>query len=414
MAQVNYTSKRLNMINGEDEGEMPIQIVETLRDKIFKKCLEKQMKTDISLKEQKCRERNFVKGVSEDSITNNISGLITLNDLNTNIHLNNVKQILKSSGLDSKDINILLRENTCSSSNEAPIAEVKRLESILEQLNKRIDYVDQLSIGTESFNGAIELSRNEYEEECILTSSAISDKLTNCLVKMKPRNNCTIYNEKLTEKLHEIEKSLMSSVESVSESGNIMKKQKVNNVPNVTIKKTENPDSLWDVMNLPKVKTCEFKTNSNMKFEDHVYKCSEKKISKKTKIKETDLSKPFVMILDSSKLIPLNVINSRKICLNDIKQIEKFKNYNPGEINSTLYLKNLPNKMTSEEIASIFGHFECKNGPHINYRILSGRMRGQAFVAFAENKYAELAFQNCNGFIFKDKPIIIEYGKNVK
>ena len=46
-----------------------------------------------------------------------------------------------------------------------------------------------------------------------------------------------------------------------------------------------------------------------------------------------------------------------------------------------LYLKNLHPKVSEDDLAAVFGHFRARDGcPRV--RVLTGRMRGQAFVEF--------------------------------
>lgn len=50
-----------------------------------------------------------------------------------------------------------------------------------------------------------------------------------------------------------------------------------------------------------------------------------------------------------------------------------------------LYLKNLSSSVTEADLISLFGRYEQLNGDKIVYRLLSGRMHGQAFVTFTGN-----------------------------
>jgi RNA recognition motif-containing protein len=48
-----------------------------------------------------------------------------------------------------------------------------------------------------------------------------------------------------------------------------------------------------------------------------------------------------------------------------------------------LFVKNLANKVTEVDLISLFGRFQKDNhGSQIVYRLLTGRMKGQAFVTF--------------------------------
>ena len=48
----------------------------------------------------------------------------------------------------------------------------------------------------------------------------------------------------------------------------------------------------------------------------------------------------------------------------------------------TLYLKNLGNKVTERDLASLFIRYQTPEAPRIIFKLMKGRMRGQAFVTF--------------------------------
>lgn len=47
-----------------------------------------------------------------------------------------------------------------------------------------------------------------------------------------------------------------------------------------------------------------------------------------------------------------------------------------------LYLKNLSPRVTERDLVSLFARFQEKKGPPIQFRMMTGRMRGQAFITF--------------------------------
>ena len=49
-----------------------------------------------------------------------------------------------------------------------------------------------------------------------------------------------------------------------------------------------------------------------------------------------------------------------------------------------LYIKNVHRRVTSDDLMSLFGRFSttAKSSEGVKIRLLSGRMRGQAFVEF--------------------------------
>lgn len=47
-----------------------------------------------------------------------------------------------------------------------------------------------------------------------------------------------------------------------------------------------------------------------------------------------------------------------------------------------LYLKNLGPRVTVKDLVSLFARFQKEDSPLIQFRLLSGRMRDQAFITF--------------------------------
>ena len=47
-----------------------------------------------------------------------------------------------------------------------------------------------------------------------------------------------------------------------------------------------------------------------------------------------------------------------------------------------LYIKNLPRTVSKEDLAQLFVRFESMECPNMEYKVLEGRMKGQAFVTF--------------------------------
>lgn len=43
-----------------------------------------------------------------------------------------------------------------------------------------------------------------------------------------------------------------------------------------------------------------------------------------------------------------------------------------------------------------------------------GRMKGQAFITLQNNLQAKMALEETNGYILKDKPMIVQFAKAIK
>lgn len=48
----------------------------------------------------------------------------------------------------------------------------------------------------------------------------------------------------------------------------------------------------------------------------------------------------------------------------------------------TLFIKNLTRNVTEMDLSDLFGHFQGISENKIIYRLMNGKMRGQAFVTF--------------------------------
>ena len=84
--------------------------------------------------------------------------------------------------------------------------------------------------------------------------------------------------------------------------------------------------------------------------------------------------------------LPLQVIYRHKLSDDEIKAIPRFTNHKAGQPSNILYLKNLHAKVTEEDLRAIFGHHQSQTSEKLKYRLLTGRMKGQAFVEFPSKR----------------------------
>ncbi|KAF2288245.1 hypothetical protein GH714_005248 [Hevea brasiliensis] len=109
-------------------------------------------------------------------------------------------------------------------------------------------------------------------------------------------------------------------------------------------------------------------------------------------------------------------IESNKLAPEEILSLPKFKNYTVGNPTSVLYIKNLSKDMVPDDFFYIFGSLFGSNDAAkigLNVKLMQeGRMRGQAFVTFPSVELAHQALNLVNGYVFKGKPMIIQFGRN--
>lgn len=67
-------------------------------------------------------------------------------------------------------------------------------------------------------------------------------------------------------------------------------------------------------------------------------------------------------------------------------------------LSQVLYLKNLGPRVAVKDLVSLFARFQKEDSPPIQFRLLSGRMRGQAFITFPGKSLP------CASHFFPDPP----------
>ncbi|KAG3272712.1 RNA binding motif protein 41 [Ictidomys tridecemlineatus] len=114
------------------------------------------------------------------------------------------------------------------------------------------------------------------------------------------------------------------------------------------------------------------------------------------------------------EFVPEDEIQRNRLSEEEIRKIPMFSSYNPGEPNKVLYLKNLSPRVSERDLVSLFARFQEKKGPPIQFQMMTGRMRGQAFITFPNEEIAQQALHLVNGYKLHGKILVIEFGKNKK
>ncbi|KAM3838015.1 RNA-binding protein 41-like, partial [Diretmus argenteus] len=93
-----------------------------------------------------------------------------------------------------------------------------------------------------------------------------------------------------------------------------------------------------------------------------------------------------------------------------IRSIPRFCNYRPGEPSKVLCVKNLSAQASAGQLVALFSRFQPDGGPPVLYRLLTGRMKGQAFITLADAETAQKALQLVHGYRLLGKPLVVEFG----
>ncbi|XP_030010563.1 RNA-binding protein 41 [Sphaeramia orbicularis] len=94
-----------------------------------------------------------------------------------------------------------------------------------------------------------------------------------------------------------------------------------------------------------------------------------------------------------------------------IRSIARFRNYHPGKPSKVLCVKNLSAQASVAQLVALFCRFEEENDPQILYRLLTGRMKGQAFITLRDAETAQKALELVHGYRLLGKPLVVEFGR---
>ena len=121
--------------------------------------------------------------------------------------------------------------------------------------------------------------------------------------------------------------------------------------------------------------------------------------------------------------VSLQDILKHRISKEEMSHQKAFANYAYGDPSSKLYLRNMAKNVTADDLLRLFGCFfdsdeEAKEWSSemmmrrrkLEIRVMEGRMRGQAFVTFPSVELAREALVTVNGYLLKEKPIVIVRG----
>lgn len=119
---------------------------------------------------------------------------------------------------------------------------------------------------------------------------------------------------------------------------------------------------------------------------------------------------------DHKPFTTLEELKSGRLPPEEILSLPMFKNYCAGNPSQILYLKNLAKEVIVDDIYFVFGSLfgsidEAKSSLAVKL-MQEGRMRGQAFVTFPSIELAQNALNLVNGYVFKGKPIVIQFGRD--
>ncbi|XP_018312279.1 RNA-binding protein 40 isoform X1 [Mycetomoellerius zeteki] len=123
--------------------------------------------------------------------------------------------------------------------------------------------------------------------------------------------------------------------------------------------------------------------------------------------------------MPKNKFITSEELTTNKISANDQRLLPVFKNYHPGKPSNRLYVKNLVKQVEMKDLHYIYQRYviaglkDAEN--EYDVRLMQeGRMKGQAFITLQNAVQAKMALEETNGYILKDKPMVVQFAKTSK
>uniref|UniRef100_A0A4W4GP54 RRM domain-containing protein n=1 Tax=Electrophorus electricus TaxID=8005 RepID=A0A4W4GP54_ELEEL len=141
---------------------------------------------------------------------------------------------------------------------------------------------------------------------------------------------------------------------------------------------------------------------------DQSWKCSRLAISQKIAVNH-----PMTVSGRIEEISNEEIANNRET-EEGIRRISRFRNYQRGEPSSVLCVKNMSLRASLAQLVSLFSRFQKGEAKPILYRLLTGRLKGQAFITFSDIETAQAALEMLNGYRLLDKPLVIEFGRERK
>lgn len=324
---------------------------ETESEKFVQEMLTKQLDTRFSVKHLNEQQRHFT--TAGDYAELPVAGTCSLNEYKAFGSQAEQKQALLLRGLTGEEIGLYLHsEDVATIKQKHPLMDPRLLDSKLEQIRDKIKTGGQLGIDDASRKRFV---NGQSEEEAGQSSPRIA------VLPKDPMSHIAYFSQRLMERAMSKRKK---------------KKKQGSEMPSSPTAENKERASNGGCEECPQVQPL-----------------------------------PDPAVYHVVVPIPENEIAAERVSVDEIRKLPRFQNYSPGAMSHVLYLKNLHHKVDIRELMALFCRFD-EEACTVKYRLLSGRLRGQAFVTLPSIQAASRALDLCNGYVLRGKPIIIEYGKN--
>ncbi|XP_063995039.1 RNA-binding region-containing protein 3 isoform X2 [Diachasmimorpha longicaudata] len=197
-------------------------------------------------------------------------------------------------------------------------------------------------------------------------------------------------------------------------------------VPTTSSHKTIRPEDVFESMNLGDAKNLKIDLKNVEKLVDPESNKTDSRVSCE-EVEESGFGLIFPANIrdgeteeeQKSEFITSEELAANRISANDQRLLPVYQNYHPGKASCRLYIKNLSKHVELTDLHYIYKRYVLPglNNSESQYDVRlmqEGRMKGQAFVTFQNMGQAQLALNETNGYILKDKPMVVQFAKAAK
>ncbi|XP_068055778.1 RNA-binding region-containing protein 3 [Anomalospiza imberbis] len=120
-----------------------------------------------------------------------------------------------------------------------------------------------------------------------------------------------------------------------------------------------------------------------------------------------------------SEFISRKDLEKNRLSREEMERYSVFKNYEPGDPNCRVYVKNLAKQVQEKDLKFIFGRYvdfqsEVERNMFDIRLMKEGRMKGQAFIGLPNEKAAAKALKEANGYVLFEKPMVVQFARSAR
>ncbi|XP_032647753.1 RNA-binding region-containing protein 3 [Chelonoidis abingdonii] len=120
-----------------------------------------------------------------------------------------------------------------------------------------------------------------------------------------------------------------------------------------------------------------------------------------------------------SEFVSRRELEKGRLSRGEMEKLSIFKNYEPGDPNCRIYVKNLSKHVQEKDLKFIFGRYVDFQSETerimFDIRLMKeGRMKGQAFIGLPNEKSATKALKEVNGYVLFEKPMVVQFARSAR